>query len=118
MSKRIILALLCVLILPSIFATDTEGINLSATLINQIPDPVRAGEIVEFRFSIQNYGSASVNDAIISLETSYPFEEIPGENYNITINKISAYQNSEYAITTKYKLLVNKDAQMENMKLN
>jgi hypothetical protein len=110
MSKRIILALLCVLILPSIFATDTEGINLSATLINQIPDPVRAGEIVEFRFSIQNYGSASVNDAIISLETSYPFEEIPGENYNITINKISAYQNSEYAITTKYKLLVNKDA--------
>lgn len=113
-SKKIMILglLLSVLILPNVFAKVivTEGIDLSATLISQTPDPVRAGEIVEFKFSIQNAGGASINNAVISLEADYPFEKIPEENYKITINTISAYQDSENAQIVKFKSMVNKDA--------
>jgi hypothetical protein len=87
-----------------------EGLALSVDLLNQTPEPARAGDIVEFRFNLQNQGNLSVNDLTATLDYSYPFSEISGEETTRTITKIFAYQDEDNAQILIYKLFVDKDA--------
>lgn len=87
-----------------------DGIAFNVDLLNQTPDPVRAGDIVELKFSIQNRGNESVNDLNVLLDYSYPFSAVPGEDISKTITKIFAYQSSDNAQIIKFKLFVDKDA--------
>ena len=68
-----------------------DGIAFNVDLLNQTPDPVRAGDIVELKFSTQNRGNESVNDLNVLLDYSYPFSAVPGEDISKTITKIFAY---------------------------
>lgn len=88
--------------------SDSEIIGIS--LINQNPDPARAGEIVELRFRVENSGGKEANNLEIELMMEYPFTEIPGEEYVKTINTLSGYQTGEDAVIIKYKLRVDRDA--------
>jgi hypothetical protein len=111
--KTIIIGIFSILILTNIYAaqkTTMEGLALSVDLLNQTPEPARAGDIVEFRFNLQNKGNLSVNDLTATLNYSYPFSEIPGEETIRTINKIFAYQDNDNAQILIYKLFVDKDA--------
>ncbi|MFA5745426.1 MAG: COG1361 S-layer family protein [archaeon] len=119
MKKIIFLTILSLMILPNLFAvTYNEGLNLNATLINQSPDPVRSGDLVEFKFSIQNSGNIGINNAIVTLDYSYPFEEVPSEDYNLILNRISPFQKEDNAQIVTYKLLVNKDAPNGDYEIN
>lgn len=113
--KTIMTMVFTILILTNIYAASTnsstiDGLYLSVDLVNQIPEPARAGEIVEFRFSLQNQGNLGVNDLTATLDYSYPFSSISEEETTKTINKIFAYQDQDNTQILKYKLLVNKDA--------
>jgi len=88
----------------------SESMDLDATLINQNPDPVRSGDILELKFSIENNGGISAKDVVGELQIQYPFVEIDGESLVKNIGSINSYQDEEYSRITNYKLLVDKDA--------
>lgn len=111
MKKKLLIIGILILGLYSVFVqaqSDSEIISIS--LINQIPDPARAGEIVELRFRVENSGGKEANNLEIGLMLEYPFTEIPGEEYIKTIKTLSGYQTGEDAVILKYKVRVDKDA--------
>lgn len=105
----IALAILCV---NNVYAQvyDTPTASVSVSLVNQDPDPARAGEMVELRFMVENIGGGEVNNLELELVLQYPFVEIPGEGYVKTIKTLSAYQQGDDAALIKYKLRIDKDA--------
>lgn len=86
-----------------------EGVALKVNLLNQTPDPVRAGEIVELRFGITNQGNTAVENLIATLDLAYPFTLIPDEEPTRVINKIFSFQSTDNAQILKYKLFIDKD---------
>lgn len=86
-----------------------DGVLLKVNLLNQTPDPVRAGEIVELRFGITNQGNIGIENLQVTLDYTYPFELLPGEETTRTINKIYPFQSTDNAQIIKYKLLIDKD---------
>jgi len=112
--KKLILFILILLSI-SIFAAGAtantiESFELDVDLINQTPDPVRAGEIVEFKFSVLNTGGISKENISSTIKFEYPFSAVPGEEVTQEINKIYSYQNENNAKILTYKLFVDKDA--------
>ena len=112
--KKLILFILILLSI-SIFAAGAtantiESFELDVDLINQTPDPVRAGEIVEFKFSVLNTGGISKENISPTIKFEYPFSAVPGEEVTQEINKIYSYQNENNAKILTYKLFVDKDA--------
>ncbi|MBN2042798.1 MAG: COG1361 S-layer family protein [Candidatus Aenigmarchaeota archaeon] len=84
--------------------------HVKVSLLNQIPDPAKAGEIVELRFTVENEGGDSTEDLTFELVTQYPFVEIPGEEYVKTVNALRPHQEGSEAVTLKYSVRVDKDA--------
>ena len=77
----IVLILFCLYITYTVFAAATAPVNptvetlgidtmgsLSISLVNQDPDPVIAGGIVELRFGAINVGGQPINNAIIEIQ--------------------------------------------------
>jgi hypothetical protein len=108
-----IFAALCLLFLLEITYVASYGADTgtaTATFVSQIPYPARAGDVVELRFKIENYGSTDLTDLTYQLATSYPFLAIPGEEYTQTIPTLSAYQNQDNALIIKYRVQIASDA--------
>jgi len=93
-----------------ITAADAATSIVNVSLLNQDPDPVGAGDIVELRFMVQNFGSADASNLQLELLLEYPFSSVPGENYIREIPTLRAYQTGDNAITLKYKVRVDSDA--------
>jgi hypothetical protein len=113
----LVIMIILVILLSSklIFAASNQGtyvdaLNLNINLLNQTPDPIRAGGIVDLKFGITNMGSIGVTDLTATLDFDYPFSIIPGEDYQKNINKIFPFQDQDNSQILKYKLLVDKDA--------
>ena len=115
MNMKIILSLAFIMLITSnVFAIANtnsviDGLYLNVNLLNQNPDPARAGEIIELRFSIQNQGNADADNLTATIDYGYPFFEIPGEENSRIINKIFPFQSSNNAQILRYKLFVDKD---------
>lgn len=88
--------------------SEAEVIGIS--LINQNPDPARAGEMLELRFRVENFGGMGANNLEIGFIPGYPFLEVPGEEYLKTIKTLSAYQTGDEGVIIKYTFKVDKDA--------
>jgi len=112
MVKKILISCILMLALFSFFvhAQTSDSEIISTSLINQIPDPARAGEMVELRFRVENLGGGEANNVEIELIPEYPFTKIPGEEYAIKIGTLSGYQTGDNAVIIKYKVRVDKDA--------
>jgi len=103
---------LCLLFLLEITYVASAGAATgvaTATFVSQIPYPARAGDVVELRFKIENYGSADINDLTYQLVTNYPFLPISGEQYTQTIPTLLAYQNLDNAVIIKYRVQIASD---------
>lgn len=87
-----------------------DALHLEVDLINYNPDPIRAGDFVELKFSIINKGSVDATNVIATLDYKYPFTEIPDTTNIRNISKIFPFQNKDNAQILTYKLLVDKDA--------
>ena len=69
-----ILLLIAALLLQSIYAqTAGTGAAVKVSLVNQDPDPVQPGDIVELRFKLENNGSSSQPNVALELLPEYPF---------------------------------------------
>src|SRR3989338_2735056 len=69
-----ILLLIAALLLQGIHAqTAGTGAAVKVSLINQDPDPVGPGDIVELRFKLENNGSSSQPNVALELLPEYPF---------------------------------------------
>lgn len=112
MIKKILI--ISVLILSLCFnvvqADISEAEVISISLINQNPDPARAGEMLELRFRVENFGGMGANDLEIEFIPTYPFVGIPGEEYLKTIKTLSAYQTGDDGVIIKFMVKVDKDA--------
>lgn len=110
MKKAILLSLLLTILFVSVYAQIEDSEIISVSLINQNPDPARAGEIVELRLRVENLGGKEANDLVLELNPKYPFSKIPGENYVQTIRTLSSYQQADDSVIIKFKVRVDKNA--------
>lgn len=83
--------------------------KIKVTLLNQDPDPVKQGDVVEARFKIENEGTETDNNVEVKIIPSYPFSLYTGvTTYNI--GKLRAGQTGADSAIIDYKLLVDEDA--------
>jgi len=104
--KKIILCLVLVLFLTTISAAAPE---IKITLLNQDPDPVAQGDVVEARFKIENQGSETYYDVEVEILPKYPFTIYSGEAIQ-NIGRLRAGQTGADAVILGYKLRVDEFA--------
>jgi hypothetical protein len=79
--------------------------QVTATLLNQDPDPVQQGDVVEARFKIENLGGATSESVVVEILPKYPFTLYSGEAKK-DIGKLRAGQTGADAVIVDYKLKV------------
>jgi len=83
--------------------------EVQVTLLNQDPDPIKQGEVVEVRFKIENVGEATSSDVQVQIIPNYPFSLYSGIATK-NIGKLRASQTGADAVIVDYKLRVDEDA--------
>ena len=84
--------------------------NLQVSLLNQDPDPAKAGDVVEVRLRVQNLGDAEAKNVLFELVEEYPFSILDGEEQRQIIKSLPYFPETDNAKTLSYKLRVNRDA--------
>lgn len=83
---------------------------LDLVLLNQDPDPVEPGGIVELRFQMENKGGGAVEDVIVAIQPDYPFSLRPGDDAEISLGTIEGYTRGKDIRAFDYKLIVDPGA--------
>lgn len=78
-------------------------------MLNQEPDPVKPGDILEVRISIQNSGSEAKDNCVVKVEPSYPFKPLPGEELSQDIGTLGKRTIDEREKVVKFKVGVEND---------
>jgi len=109
---RYILAFVMFSVLISSFAVvgATSGSpDIAATLINQDPDPVEQGDVVEIRFKIENDGRETFDNVEIELIENFPFSIYSGGSKK-QIGRLPSSQRSVNDVIIDFKLKVDENA--------
>ncbi len=106
MKKFFIFLLVLFLVLPLVCANSP---HITVTLLNQDPDPVGQGQVVEARFKIENDGLQTLGDVEVEFLPKYPFTLYSGDAIR-EIGKLRAGQTGADAIIVDYKLKVDNAA--------
>lgn len=96
-----------------VFAGLASAASLSLNVVNQDPDPAVAGNLVNLRIGVQNIGSDTANDVVISIVPEYPFELVPGTTASQDIGTVIGYQgyyDTANMKIVKYQLRVDSNA--------
>ncbi len=83
---------------------------VSASLLNQNPDPGMAGNLVDVRVAVENWGSEPSGGYYVELLLDYPFEAVPGEKYIKGTGAFQGFQVDSEQKILKFKVRVDKDA--------
>ncbi|MBD3319206.1 hypothetical protein GF342_04830 [Candidatus Woesearchaeota archaeon] len=83
--------------------------NIRVTMLNQDPDPVQPGDVVEVRLKIENLGQETTEEVIVELLPSYPFSVYSGSAKQ-NIGKMQGAQTGADAVIIDYKVKVDEDA--------
>lgn len=120
MEKNIIIGLLVLILCASfVYATNmsvgtvslpASAYRIQVTLVNQRPDPVGPGEIVEVRFKFENRGGENAEDITVELLPDYPFSLYTDEDAVKQIGSIYGRQIGKTGVIVKYKLRVDENA--------
>lgn len=86
-----------------------DSASLKVTLLNQNPDPARAGDTFDAHFRIENIGGETIDDLQFEVLQNYPFTVIDGSAIQ-DIGTVYSFQTDKNYINILYKLGVNKDA--------
>lgn len=108
--KLFVLLVVLLFAMPMAFAQITDSANLRVTLVNQQPDPVEPGNIVDVRFKIENLGSDTAEDVSFEVVPEYPFSILPGYNVTQVLGNVWGRQTSDTGIIVLYKLKVDENA--------
>ncbi len=109
MKKAISGVVLFLVLLAAARAVEYESPVLKVTLLNQDPDPARAGDTVEARFRVENTGGGSVGSLEIEVPKNYPFEVIDGPSIQ-NLGALYEYQTNKNYVSFQFKLKIDKDA--------
>jgi hypothetical protein len=90
------------------FSLGAVGV-LNINLLNQDPDPARAGDTAIIRFQVQNTGDAPLKNINIALQENYPFTVVDQEKTQ-NIPSLAVNQAGDYSANIQYTIKINKDA--------
>lgn len=91
------------------FALSTQEKGVTVDLLNQDPDPVKPGDILEVRISIQNMGYEANDNCIVKIEPKYPFKSLPGEELSKDIGTLGKRSTDDREKVVKFKVGVEND---------
>lgn len=110
--KKIIIVFMVVFSLISLsYAVDETNSAVNLKLLNQDPDPVKAGDEVIVRIAVENLGSEDLNNFYVNFVDNYPFTLFPDEEREVFVGNVFANSNSDSnnAQIVKFKLKVDDD---------
>ncbi len=117
MNKIIILMGILLIFIPSGLGAYTSASSMAhVTLMSQTPDPVEPGEIVTLKFKVENNGTETKRDAIVTLMPQYPFS-LYGDVAEKNIGKLQAGARGSDAIIVEYRLKVDEQATEEDTEI-
>ncbi len=108
--KKVFLVLVCILALSAVLVLgQSNSAIVRVSLLNQDPNPARAGDTVNLRFKIENLGGDSVKNFQMELVQDYPFT-IVSEDPIKTIDNLDPYQTGKNYINLEYTVKIDRDA--------
>lgn len=107
MNRSIFLLLSFFLLSIPAFAAETGIIRVD--LLGQDPDPVRAGDVVEARFRIENWWEDTTEDVTIEVVPDYPFS-LYGTSNRKNLGRLEGRKISSDAVFADFKLRVDAGA--------
>lgn len=78
--------------------------GLTLDLLNQDPDPVKPGDVLEIRLSIQNTGYEDLENCVIEIKPEYPFKALAGETLVKNIGTLGKRYEDNRQKVVKFKL--------------
>src|SRR3989338_4155126 len=109
MKKTILLLIIFLAAVFAAHAVENEPSITKVTLLNQNPDPARAGEILELRLRVENTGGGVVENLEMEVLHNYPFTVADGQALQ-NLGTLYAYQTNKNYVNAQYRLKVDKDA--------
>lgn len=103
--KKLILILTLLILTTTVSATSI----IDVVMLNQDPDPVNAGDVVEIRFKITNTGEDTRGDVIIEVLLEEPFKIYSGKNIK-NLGRLEGRQFGVEAAIVDFKLRVSPEA--------
>ena len=94
------------------------GADVRVTFINQDPDPVEPGSVVDVRFKFENIGSEKVDEVTVELLPEFPFSILPGTSPEQKLGSLHSQQIGENGVIIKFKLQVDDKANEGDNDLN
>lgn len=108
--KTIYLLLLGLLALSfPVFAAESNTGIIRVDMIGQDPDPVRAGDVVEVRFKIENWWDDTKDDVSIEIVPEYPFSMYGNTNIK-NLGRLEGRKLSANAVFADFRLRVDPQA--------
>ena len=83
--------------------------NVQVGLLNQDPDPVSAGDVVEARFQIETYWEGTREEVLVEIMPEYPFSLYSGDKV-VRLGKLKGRQLGLDSFIVDFKLKVDEDA--------
>lgn len=102
--KKIILVLCLLMLIQAVNAQ-----MLRVTFLNQDPDPVKSGDVVELRFQIENLREETRENVKVEIVPEYPFSLYETGGLK-DLGRIMGREMGADAVAFKYKLKVDTDA--------
>lgn len=78
--------------------------GLILDLLNQDPDPVKPGDVLEIRLSIQNTGYEDLENCVLEIKPEYPFKAIAGETLVKNIGTLGKRYEDNRQKVVKFKM--------------
>ena len=111
-TMSILIVLLLVLSVSAAYAQQegsSNSVQIQLSMLNQDPNPARAGEVVKLRFKLENTGRMAANNVYVELMQDYPFTVVGGNAVD-NISSIDAFQTGDYYSTVDFTVKIDKDA--------
>ena len=83
--------------------------GLSVDLLNQDPDPVKPGDVLEIRLAVENTGYEDLENCVLEVKPEYPFKSLSGEKIVSNIGTLGKRSESERRKVVKFKLGIEND---------
>ncbi|MDD3245761.1 MAG: COG1361 S-layer family protein [Methanosarcina sp.] len=84
-----------------------KGVNID--LLNQDPDPVNPGDVLEVRISIENTGYDDIENCYLKIEPDYPFRALSGEGLIKNIGTLGKRSEDDRRKVVKFEIGIEND---------
>ena len=106
----IIMLMMVSTVFGAVFEIENNTYKILVTMINQEPDPVEPGNMVEVKFRVENLMREAAKNMEVKVEPKYPFSLYGNEEQIKKIGTIAPLQTGDLGVRVDYKILVDKNA--------